>query len=264
MGAPQTACHEGWWAPSKGACLWYPPPVRALQRAAGWFLTLLGVAAGCAVAVWMTLWISVRSSTAVVPDLHGMKPSQAAKAVQQAGLVPRVQDGVFNQSTDIGRIAMQRPPAGFQLKRGATVLIYPSLGRATIKMPDLVGLPNTVAESELDDAKLRLGAVCQVDGESDAINVVAQQPPAGALVGEGVSVSLLINRGTARRRYVMPDFVGSREAAATSLLRSLGFRIAAIKRVSYQGLAPGLVLRQDPPAGGPVLDAAVVALWVSQ
>jgi beta-lactam-binding protein with PASTA domain len=173
-------------------------------------------------------------------------------------------EGVFNQSTDIGRIAMQRPPAGFQLKRGATVLIYPSLGRATIRMPDLVGLPNTVAESELDDAKLRLGTVCQVDGESDAINVVAQQPPAGALVGEGVSVSLLVNRGAVRRRYVMPDFVGSREVAATSILRNLGFRIAAVKRVSYQGLTPGLVLRQDPPAGGPVLDAAVVALWVSQ
>jgi beta-lactam-binding protein with PASTA domain len=238
--------------------------VKALQRALHWLLALFGVTTGCAIAVWVTLWISVRSSAAVVPDLQGLDPSQAAKTVARAGLVPRLQDGVFDQSTDIGRIALQRPPAGFQLKRGATVLIYPSLGRATIKMPDLVGLPDTVAESELEDAKLHLGAVCQVDGQSDALGVVAQQPAAGALVGEGVSVSLLVNRGAARRSYVMPDFVGERESAAAETLRRLGFRLAAVKRVDYQGLAPGLVLRQDPPAGGPVLDSAVVALWVSQ
>jgi eukaryotic-like serine/threonine-protein kinase len=239
-------------------------PVRALKALLRWGVAVAGAGAGCGLALWLTLWISVRTSAALVPSVVGREPAQAAALVQEAGLVARVQEGVFDPQIPTGRVAQQRPTPGFQLKRGGTVLLYPSLGRATQKVPDLIGLPETVAESELEGAGLHEGAVSEVDGQSDAVTVVAQQPPPGVLVSPTTSVALLVNRTPIRRRYVMPTLVNVREDVATRIVRSLGFRLATVQRVDYRGLAPGVVLRQEPEAGAPVLDAAVVAMWVSQ
>jgi len=235
-----------------------------MQAFLRWFLALTGALAGCGFAVWLTLWISIRSTSARVPEVRAQDPAQAAATVQEAGLVARLQEGVYDPTIAAGRIAQARPPAGFQLKRGDTVLLYPSLGEATLRVPNLAGLPQSVAETELETVGLRFGTHSQVEGQGDAIAVVAQSPEAGTMVGAGGTVALLVNRSPGRRRYVMPDLVGAREDVAASVVRGLGFRLANLQRIAYQGLAPGIVLRQDPGAGAPVRDAAVVALWVSQ
>lgn len=227
-------------------------------------LALGAVAIGAGIAVWATLWLSLRTSAVIVPDVRGQAPAHAAAVLQQDGLVARIQDGIYDPGVLPGQIASQRPPAGFQLKRGAVVLLHPSLGKASQKVPNLVGLPETVAETELESADLVEGPRCEVSEATGAMAIIAQQPPAGALVSPKTQVALLVNAAPARRRYVMPDFVGIREDLATRTLSSLGFRLATLQRVRYQGMAPGLVLRQDPPAGSPVLDASVVGLWVSE
>lgn len=236
----------------------------ALKALLRWSLALVGAVAGCGFAVWLTLWISIRSTAALVPDVRAEEPAQAAAMVQQAGLVARLQEGVYDPTIASGRIAVVKPPPGFQLKRGDTVLLYPSLGEATQRVPDLVGMPETVAEAELDAAGLGSGLHCRIDGQSDSVTVVAQTPESGTMVGAGGTVSLLVNRSPSRRSYVMPELVGVREDVAARVVRALGFRLANLQRVAYQGLAPGIVLRQDPMAGAPVRDASVVALWVSQ
>ena len=229
-----------------------------------WLAGLTGVAVGAALAVWLVLWVSLRSSAARVPDVRGMEPARAVATLQEAGLIGRMQDRVFSATVLPGRVADQRPSPGYQLKRGDTVLIYPSLGRAAAKVPDLAGLPESVAEADLDAASMSLGQRCEVDGQSDAVVVLAQSPGAGALVAPGTAVAVLVNRTPSRKRYVMPEFVGMRVEDASRALRGLGFRLANVQAVRYPGVTPGTVLRQDPAAGGPVMDAAVVGLWVSQ
>lgn len=221
-------------------------------------------AVGCAVAVWLVLWVGLRSSAARVPDLRGLEITHAIAAAQDAGLIVRVQEGIFAPAIAVGRVARQRPAPGTQLKRGGTVLLSPSLGEAATRVPDLVRLPASVAEAQLEDAGLRSGWRSHVEGEADAALVVAQSPPAGNAVAPASEVAMLVNRGPRERRYVAPDFTGAREEDAARVIRVLGFRLAAVQRVVYPGVRSGIVLRQDPPAGGPVSEAAVVALWVSR
>ena len=221
-------------------------------------------AVGGAVAVWLVLWVGLRSSTARVPDLRGLEMTGAIAVVQEAGLIVRVQEGVFAPDVDLGHVARQRPAPGAQLKRGGTVLLSPSLGEAASRVPDVARLPASVAEAQIGEAGLRVGWRSQVEGEADAALVVAQAPVAGSAVAPAGEVALLVNRGPRERRYVAPDFTGAREEDAARVIRALGFRLAAVQRVAYPGVPPGVVLRQDPPAGGPVAQAAVVALWVSR
>jgi beta-lactam-binding protein with PASTA domain len=224
----------------------------------------IGLGIGSAGAVWLVLWVSLRSSAVRVPRLEGMEPARASAVLREAGLVSRTQEGVFDANVQPGRVARQRPAAGFQLKRGGTVLIYPSLGKASQRVPDVAGTPVSLAEAELEEDGLSLGPRCDVEGEADAAMVITSSPPANALVAPGSAVALLVNRTPHETRYVMPDFVGVGEDDAGRVLRALGFRLATVERVPYPGVAPGIVLRQDPPAGGPVVSGALTALWVSR
>jgi serine/threonine-protein kinase len=219
---------------------------------------------GAAVAVWLVLWVSLHSTAVRVPDVRGLEITRAIAVVQEAGLIVRVQEGVFAPDIALGRVARQRPVAGLQLKRGAMVLLSPSLGEAAVQVPDLTRLPTSFAEAQLDEAGLRVGWRSQVEGEADAAVVVAQAPVAGAAVAPASEVAIMINRGPRERHYVAPTFTGAREEDAARVIRALGFRLATVQRVLYPGVQPGLVLRQDPPAGGRISESAVVALWVSR
>jgi beta-lactam-binding protein with PASTA domain len=234
------------------------------ERVLRWLVGAAGLFVGCGVAVWVVLWVGVRSSAAHVPNVTGLESAHAAAVIANAGLVARIQQGVFDPQTPTGRVAVQRPRAGFELKRGGTVLLYPSLGKAVQKMIDLSGMPFTLAQAELEAEKLTIERTCEVDGQADAVVVLAQEPAPGTLIAPASAVTLLVNRTPREKLYVMPDFVGSTEADATRVIRNLGFQLATVQPVSYPGVSPGTVLRQDPQAGGPVVQAAVVGLWVSQ
>jgi eukaryotic-like serine/threonine-protein kinase len=234
------------------------------RRVLGVFSMGCGLLFGCGLATWVVLWVSLRSSAVRVPDLGGMEISRASAALQDMGLVARMQEGVFNPKIGVGHVAAQRPGAGIELKRGAAVLLYPSLGKAVQTVGDLTGMPLSLATSELENEGLQMDTVCEVQGEAGGVVVLAHTPGAGAQVAPGSAVALLVNRVPAQRRWVMPDFVGLAENDATRVLRALGFQLATVQRVPYPGTGSGVVLRQNPAAGQPVVDAAVIGLWVSR
>ena len=229
-----------------------------------WFAAISGGLVGCALAVWLVLWISLRSSAVRVPDVRGLEVSHGAGVLRESGLLVRISEGAFDADVPVGRIAQQRPSGGFEIKRGGTVLLRPSLGKEARRVGDLVGLPVSLAEAEIEAEGLRAASQCVVEEAADAVVVLAQSPPAATLVAPASAVGLLVNRVPRQRRFVMPDFVGMTESDATRIIRMQGFRLAAVQHVPYAGAPAGLVLRQDPTGGGPVADAAVVGLWVSR
>lgn len=223
-----------------------------------------GIAVGGAVAAWVVLWLSLKASAVRVPAVEGQPPEAAARALQAVGLVPRLQDPIPDPHHPLGTVARQRPVAGFQLKRGSTVLLYPSLGAAGIRVPDLTGLPPAAAAAQLEEAGLTEGEHAEVFGESPAVVVVAQSPPAGSLAAPGSRVSFLINRHPRERHVVMPDVVGEPVDVAQGWLGRSGFRVDGVQPVPYPGIPTGTVVKQAPAAGGPASPGTGVVLWASR
>lgn len=234
--------------------------VRVLQGCIG----AVGLGIGTGLAVWLVLWVSLRSSAVKIPSVLGQDLPRATSVLQGVGLVARLQDGVFSREVPIGHVAMQRPGPGLQLKRGAAILLYPSLGEEVRRVPELTGLPLSLAQSEIENSGLQTDHLCEVEGEGDSVAVLALAPPAGTQVAPGSGVTLLVNRIVRQRRYVMPDFYGAAEEDASRVVRAFGFQLAAVQPVPYPGVAAGVVLRQSPAAGEAVAESAVVALWVSR
>ncbi len=225
---------------------------------------LTGLVLGSAVAVWMVLLVSLRSSSVRVPAVVGQPPEVAARQLQGAGLVPRVQPPVPDATQPAGLVAKQRPVAGFELKRGSPVFLYPSLGKGGTPVPDVRGFPPAMAVAQLEGAGLVEGARAEVWGEADAVQVLAQSPPPGSLAAPGSLVTLLINRGREDTHVVMPDLVGQSLEEAKSLLAVWGVRLHRVEEVTYAGLPPDTVVRQSPEAGGPVALGGGVILWASR
>lgn len=225
---------------------------------------VLGMVLGGAVAAWVVLWLSLKASAVRVPAVEGQPPEAAARALQAVGLVPRLQNPVPDPTHPVGTVARQRPVAGFQLKRGSTVLLYPSLGAAGLAVPDLIGLPPAAAAAQLEQVGLAEGAHAEVMGEGSATVVIAQSPAAGTLLAPGARVALLINRQIQEKRVVMPDVVGEPAPMAENWLSRWGFRVDAVQPVAYPGLPSGIVVKQAPMAGGPAVLGTGVVLWASR
>ncbi len=225
---------------------------------------LLGVVLGAPVALWLVLWLSLQASAVKVPAVEGQSPEAAARVLQAVGLVPRLQNPVPDPTHPVGTVARQRPVAGFQLKRGSSVLLYPSLGVAGLAVPDVVGLPPAAAAAELEQAGLAEGEHAEVAGEGVATVVIAQSPAPGSLLAPGSRVSLLVNRQVQERAVVMPDVVGEPVEVAQGWLSRWGFRLDAVQPVPYPGLPSGVVVKQQPPAGGPAIVGSGVILWASR
>lgn len=225
---------------------------------------VVGIVVGGAVAAWVVLWLSLKASAVRVPAVEGQPPEVAARALQAVGLVPRLQDPIPDPHHPPGIVARQRPVAGFQLKRGSTVLLYPSLGAAGIRVPDLTGLPPAAAAAQLEQVGLAEGDHADVFGEGSGVAVVAQSPPAGSLAAPGSRVSFLINRHPLERHVVMPDVVGEPVEVAQGWLARWGFRVDGVQPVPYPGIPTGTVVKQAPAAGGPALLGTGVVLWASR
>jgi beta-lactam-binding protein with PASTA domain len=62
----------------------------------------------------------------------------------------------------------------------------------------------------------------------------------------------------------MPDLIGRRADAVMTSLQAMGFKVTDVRYRTYPGVAPGIVLRQLPPAGHRVDPRTPLSLDVSR
>jgi serine/threonine-protein kinase len=94
--------------------------------------------------------------------------------------------------------------------------------------------------------------------------ILAQDPEPDAPGKRGETIRVLMSRGPADVRILMPDFVGKDAQAVKAHLEKFGFRVGSARFEAYDGVAPDTVLKQFPPAGYPLSNKEVVSLTVSR
>ena len=119
-----------------------------------------------------------------VPDVIGSAAAAARSALRAAGLKVTT-TGVVSQEPP-GTVISQSPRAGADVRKGSRVLLTVSTGPATVEVPDVTGLDEAAARSELE----RAGFVVRVTDESttdpaqDGI-VIGQTPTGGSGAQDG-------------------------------------------------------------------------------
>jgi len=233
-----------------------PPNKRAwlLWGAVGVLLLALIITA---LAIWA--W-GGPAELGVVPNVIGMTLGDAEDTLADAGF-KMVNDGE-QASADVpeGRVADQKPDEGMTMSKGDSVHIWVSSGQGRVIVTDVVGWDRYEAIDELE----ALGLVVLVEeepvDETDKINYVQRQEPAGGSEVEAES-TVTIWVGVPANMVLVPSVVGMSQSAAEAALNGVELIAEAVEVDSE--LPGGTVVAQDPSAGTQVETGSTVVIEVS-
>jgi beta-lactam-binding protein with PASTA domain len=225
-----------------------------------WLLLLLLLVAGGLAAAWYFTRDNGNGnnrpaavSSATVPNVVGEKQADARQRLEQRGLHPQflTRASKFPKGT----VFAQKPAAGAEVARGATVLLSVSAVAVT-NVPNVVGMKSAAAVKTLKAAGFDAQTV-SVSGTQAAGTVISQTPAAGQRVGKGSTVTLKVSRGAA----TVPDVVGQQASDAKSALGAAGLKTSVFQVPSAQ--SKGTVVAQSPAAGKKVSRGSAVRINVS-
>lgn len=208
-----------------------------------------------------------RGDLVAAPDLIGRPLAEAQRVLAEAKLNLRVTDERPDPTYPGGRVVLQSPEPGVDIKRGRTVTVTVSSGIDLRAVPALEGLPVRQAELELTRAGLVEGDILEVSSERvDRGRVIGSTPGEGTLTPVGQRITLLVSLGRQPAELVMPLLVGRGPDEARAIAEGLGL---VVRSVNYGKSGRGarfreVVIMQDPPAGARVTEGEGVTLKVGR
>jgi beta-lactam-binding protein with PASTA domain len=143
----------------------------------------------------LTLTLSLGPEQFPVPDdLVGHELSAVQGELDTLGLKLKQGKGQYSDTVPEGSIVSTDPKAGTQLKRGDTVTVVVSQGKAPIQVPDLTGKNINDARSQLQTLGLDVDEK-YVDSDQPADQVISQSPKAGTGASQNDTITLNVSKG---------------------------------------------------------------------
>jgi eukaryotic-like serine/threonine-protein kinase len=235
--------------------------LRLLAQNALLGVVLLGTIAASAL---FTMRVVLASRDVAVPPLTGRTLREAEALVAARGLTHRIEGRRHDAGVPEGRVVAQEPPPGATLKTHRAVRLWLSLGPKRVTVPRVEGESVRTARSTLEQAGVPLARVIEVPDAAPEGTVLVQRPQAGERDLGPEGMALLVSRGQRDLSYVMPDLIGRDARSVLEILERAGLKVTDVRYRSYPGVAPGIVLRQSPPAGQRVSSRAALSLDVSR
>ena len=227
-----------------------PPPTREWWP---WLLLLLLLVVGGLIAWWL---LTRGNDKTTVPNVIGLRQQPAETRIHDSDLKVLTAQGASDRPQ--GVVFKQAPGAGTQLDEGQTVTITISSGPARVAVPDVRGLTQQAAVTQLTNAGFD-PAVKRVSSTKKKGIVVDQAPLPGVTALKGSTINLSVSNG--RKPVVVPSVVGLTQNVAVRKLSALGL-VPQIQNAPSTR-PKGIVFAQKPPSGKEVDKGSKVTLNVS-
>jgi beta-lactam-binding protein with PASTA domain len=131
-----------------------------------------------------------------------------------------------------------------------------------VRIPDVLGQPESVAVTRLRDAGLK-SSISRKTDTSAAGTVLDESPAAGSTVAPGSTVALVVSSGPKAAATVkVPNVVGQTTDAATRILAAAGLRVQTTTAGSDK--PAGTVIAEAPTADSEVQKNSVVSITISK
>ena len=144
----------------------------------------------------ITIYVSKGGEELEMPNLRGLKQSDAIDKLQQMGLRLGSAYETFSDE-DSGTVISQDPRSGTRISKGQSVDITVSKGQKIkkITVPDVKGVPSDRARTMIEGSGLKVGSISEEESTQAAGTVVSQSPSAGSEADSGSAVRLVISSG---------------------------------------------------------------------
>jgi beta-lactam-binding protein with PASTA domain len=220
---------------------------------------------------------AIHGREVTIPNLVGMTPLQAERAVVSSGLQVTVERQYYSPDIPEGKIMSQVPAPAAKVRRGWAIRVAQSLGPQRVAIPDVTGESERVAELNIRRRGLDLGSRAEINLPETVVDqVVSQSPPANAGGVSAPKISLLVSGGPGAAEFMMPNFVGQPLGSATLALQDAGLKVGKVSVVPPPQVAgetqaapapqtalahPGaasMIVTQSPAAGKKVVAGSAV------
>ncbi|AIK83747.1 serine/threonine protein kinase [Corynebacterium glutamicum] len=205
----------------------------------------------------VTITVSTGREMINIPDVSGMTLEDAARTLEEAGLV--LNQNVREENSDdveSGLVIDQNPEAGQEVVVGSSVSLTMSSGAESIRVPNLTGMNWSQAEQNLISMGFNPTATFvdsqQLEGEVLSVSSQGTELPKGSSITVEVSNGMLIEA---------PDLARMSTEQAISALRAAGWtapdqslivgepvHTAALVdqgKIGYQSPTPATLFRKD-------------------
>jgi eukaryotic-like serine/threonine-protein kinase len=209
----------------------------------------------------VTLLVSGGPGETAVPEVEGLTQKSAEGRLKRAGFNSKVRTET-SDTVEKGRVIEASPTQGTQVERGQTVTLVVSSGPQQVAVPELVGKDRADATDELTTAGLKESITERESTDEDPGTVLEQNPTAGQKVAKGSEVKLVVAK--APPDVQVPEVVNQQRQAARDALHGAGFRVRERKQTVTDPAQNGVVIQQDPEAGGTAKKGSVVTIVVGK
>ncbi len=224
-----------------------------------------------------------RPGYADVPQVSGLAQGAALEKLQEAGLQARIVND-YTEDYKRGVVMGQLPSAGSNVVLGAEVVLLVSSGGAAhygtpVVLPDVVGMSETDAVSELQAARLSPQLVREYSPTVPAGTVMAQLPNESWLAAAPAKKQkwwIWITAGLAAlavgiaavyfflpMTVTVPDVVGLTQDEAVKAIEAADFKVGDVRQAQSDQVKEGEVAAQSPHGGVRVREGSEIDIVVS-
>jgi eukaryotic-like serine/threonine-protein kinase len=183
-----------------------------------------------------------------VPSVLGQQFTAATAAITNAGLSYKA--NYVTSTKPPGTVLKQNPAGGTSVPSTTIVKLTVVESQSSAQVPNVVGLSQTSAGSQITGANLTVGTQTTACSQQVSTgNVASQSPAAGTQQPPSTPINLVISSGPCSA--TVPNVVNDTQTVASGAISSTPGLIPAFTQVdcSQSGGAPGTVESQNPSAG---------------
>lgn len=235
------------------------PKQRRRKRMARAF-QVVSLLAVLAVMGW-AVWTYVIPHPTTVPDLRGDPLNVAEQAADAAGLDLVTGGQEYDSQVPAGAVISQNMEPGSEAEEGDLLSVVLSRGPELVPVPQVVGLPEEEARTQLEDARFKVAIQREYHDTIPKGQVIEQTPDPETALEVGKQVRLTVSRG--KEPVAVPNVGGNTSAEASALIQGAGLGVRVVQEFSTD-VPRDIVIRQIPQADRSVPVGSTVTIVVSK
>jgi serine/threonine-protein kinase len=203
----------------------------------------------------LVLFVSSGPTEVTIPSVAGQPADQAGVALQHAGFVV-TQSSAASNTVPQGNVISTNPAGGQKAPQGSHVTMVVSTGLPQVTIPTLVGSDPATAGQKLGALGLVVNSASEASPTIAAGLVTRTNPPAGASVQVGSTVTVYTSTGLPQVQ--VPNLQGLTKTQAQTALANAQLTAQFTTVAVSSQTQNGVVQSQNPTAGTAVAQGSTV------
>ena len=198
-----------------------------------------------------------------VPHVEGMQLAVAEQQLQSNGFKTIEGTPQWSNVDGVGKVAGTNPGDGSRVLPGATITVFPSLGREHHLVPNVVNQPQAAAQATLQGLHFKIGTVTQ--GWSDTVpagSVISTTPAVGRDEYAGSVINLQISKG--KQPITLDNYVKKNIDDVKTGLAKLQLKVNGSQKQFDNAIPAGGIISQFPTPGTVVHHGDTISFVVSK